>query len=201
MPTATLDRPAVARFAAATAEAPPSVSAVRDVATTLPAGVIDGGEIVILAIKPSLWRTGFDAAPWLVATGLLAGGVAWFDKALPGLSTAVTVQVAVVIGLARLALAVMRWVPQWHVLTNRRIIDIHGIRTPRITACPLVHVRNTYVGASLPERITRLGTITFVTREPDRPPSFWRSIHAPHAVHDRIRRAVENAIDNNVHNL
>jgi len=182
-------------FAAAMSDAPSQATGVAARWTTLPGGLIDGGEIVVLAIKPSLWRPVFDSVGWLAVCAVFAVTSTMIGLRLPGLSPATTAQLVVLIGFTGLGLAVVRWTTTWHVLTNRRIIDIHGVRTPRIAACLLIHVRNTYLHTSMPEKLTRLGTITFVTDETDRLPHLWRSIAHPDEVHAKIRRAIENAID------
>jgi len=176
-------------------DAPSRASDVASRWTTLPGGVIDGGEIVVLAIKPSLWRPVFDSAAVLVTSVLLAVVLTTLGISFPGLSPATTAQLVLLIGFAGLGFAVVRWTTTWHVLTNRRIIDIHGVRTPRIAACLLVHLRNTYLHIAVVEKVTRIGTITFVTDEADRLPHVWRSIAHPDEVHAKIRRAIENAID------
>ncbi|UCE59752.1 MAG: hypothetical protein JSU63_20210 [Phycisphaerales bacterium] len=180
---------------AAVAEAPPRVTDAARKWSTFPGGVVDGGEIVVFAIKPSMWRPVFDSAPWLVVTCLLATVLAEIRAPLPGLSVAATAQVVMLVGLIRLGVAVVRWVPSWYVLTNRRVIDIQGVRSPRIWACPLVEVRNTYLSHTSAETMALLGSITFITDHPDSPPHIWRSIASADEVHAKIRRAIENAID------
>lgn len=177
------------------AEAPSGVSRVATKWATLPGGLIDGGEIIVFAIKPSMWRPVFDSAPWLVTTFLLAVVLTLVRAPFPGLSLTWTAEALVLMGVARLGYAVVRWVPTWYVLTNRRVIDIRGVRSPRIWSCVLIEVRNTYVNASPPERLTRLGSISFVTDRPDEPPRTWRSIAGHDEIHARVRRAIENAID------
>ena len=92
-------------------------------------------------------------------------------------------------------MALLRWVPTWYVLTNRRIISIHGVRSPRISSAPLLAIRNTYLNRSVAEHLTKLGSITFVTDMPNEDPHVWQSIPEPEAIHDRIRREIERAID------
>lgn len=161
----------------------------------LPGGIVDGGEIVLLAIKPSLWRPVFESAAWLVMSVLLAGALTWLGRPLPGLSQTLTAQVILLAGVIRLGIATVRWAPMWYVLTNRRVLDVCGVRSPRIWACPVIDIRNTYLNASPSEKLTRLGTLTFVTEHPDEPPRTWSSVPQPELVHDRIRRAIEQAID------
>ena len=176
-------------------EAPSRASKVAADWSALPGGVVDGNEIVVLAVKPSLWRSVFDSAGWLVACALLAVALAWLQQPIPGLSPTATVQVLLLVASVRLAVALIRWVPTWYVLTNRRVLDIHGIRSPRISSCLLVDIRNTYVNRSPAERLTKLGSITFATDHPNDPPRIWQSIAEPDLVHERIRREIEKTID------
>ncbi len=184
-----------ARFATATSEAPPRTRELRPGWAALPGGVIDGGEIIVLAIKPSMWRPLFDSAPWIVTCCMLAIILTWLGTPIAGFSLFSTAQILLLLAFARLGLAVVRWIPTWHVLTNRRIIDVKGIRTPRISACLLVDVRNTYLQVLSADKLARLGTITFVTSKTDRVSHVWQSIARPEEVHAKIRRAIEGAID------
>lgn len=161
----------------------------------IPGGVIDGGEIVCLAIKPSMWRPLFDSAAWMVGSWIIAAMLTYLGKPITGLSMATTVQIVLMGGIVGLGVAILRWIPTWYVLTNRRIIHIHGIRTPRIDSCELLEIRNTFVQVGIEEKLTNLGSITFIMDKPASRPRTWRSIQRPLEVHARIRRAIENAID------
>lgn len=179
---------------ATASEAPPRAA----VASPIPAAlrdVFDGGEIVILAVKPSMWRPLFDSVPWVVTCTLLAGAMVGLGRTIPGLSITTSAQVILLAGLARIAFAVVRWVPAWYVLTNRRILYIRGVRSPRVHACGLKEVRNTYLHVSIAERVTGLGSISFATEDRVSVSQVWRSIHDPEAVHAKVRRAIENALN------
>ena len=182
-------------FAATASETPSRASDVATDWARLPGGVVDGGEIVVLAIRPSMWRPLFDSAPWLVTCCLLAAVLIWLGRPISGLSLTATAQLILLAGFVRLGFAVVRWVSMWYVLTNRRILDIRGVRAPQIWSCLLIQARNTYLNASPVEKLTGLGTITFVTDRPDEPPRQWQSVAKPQEVHAKIRRAIENAID------
>ena len=188
-------KPAASPFATAGSESTSSVAEVASRWASLPTGLVDGGEIIILAIKPSMWRPVFDSAPWLVTASLLATALTVLARPLPGVSVTASAQIVLLIGIARLGFAIVRWVPTWYVLTNRRVIEIHGVRTPRIAARSLVEGRNTYLHVSPVERAATLGTITYVTQREDDQPHHWRSVVHPDDVHAEIRRAIENAID------
>jgi hypothetical protein len=200
MTPVTCQRPGTKRsegisFSATTSDAPSPAADLAATLAALPGGVVDGGEIVILAIKPSMWRPFFESAPWLVAWCFMAMLLTAMQRPLPGWSLAATAQFLLLIGFARLGVAVLRWVPAWYVLTNRRVIAIRGVRAPRIESCLLVEIRNTYLIATLAEKSARLGTISFVTEKPDRAAQVWQSIPTPEQVHVEVRRAIENAID------
>lgn len=192
--TAETTRESVA-YSAAASDAPPNVAERVLPWAEVPGGVVDGGEIVILAIKPSMWRPVLESASWLVTSVLLSTVLIWLGKPIPGLSLTLTAQLVLLVGFARLGFAIVRWVPTWYLLTNRRIIDIQGVRNPQATSCLLTDIRNTYLRASTVERLLGLGSILFISnREGDRPRA-WRSIGRADEVHARIRRAIEQAID------
>ena len=176
-------------------DAPPTAAKATPAWGTLPHEIIDGGEIVLLAIKPSMWRPLFDSLPWVVVCGALAVFMVTVRTTLPGLSVAVSAQVVVLIAAVRLAVAIVHWVPTWYVLTNRRILNVHGVRTPRYVTCRLADIRNTHVNISPTEKMTHTGSILFVTCDSDKVAYIWRSIPQPDAAHQRIRRAIEDALD------
>ncbi len=154
------------------------------------AGFMTGGEVVILAVKPSMWRMVFDSAPWLVAGVALAIVVLSMGPPLPGVSASLAAQLILLAGFARLGLAVLRWVPSWYLLTNRRIMDIRGVRTPRVSSLFLTDIVETDISASPAERIVSTGSIAFVPELPDQAPRVWRSIPDHLERHDRVRRAI-----------
>lgn len=181
--------------AAAVSDSPARTGEVAAPWAAIPGGVIDGGELVLLAIKPSMWRPFFDSAAWVVGSWIVAGLLTVLGRPIAGLPMAMTVQIVLMAGALGLTLSILRWIPTWYVLTNRRIIDIHGIRRPKIGSCDLLEIRNTYVHASIEEKVTGLGTISFAFDKAHLGPRVWRSIARPVEVHAKIRRAIESAID------
>ncbi len=182
-------------MAAAATEAPSEPAEMAAVGLTLPDGCLHGGEVVLLAVKPSMWRPVFDAAPWAASCCAMAVAITWLNRPMWGLSLSVSVQLLMMVVLARLGIAVVRWVPTWHVLTNRRVIDITGVRAPRVFASSLVEIRNTYLSETSSERLAGLGTITFATERADELPRVWQSIAMPQVVHEKIRKAIRDALD------
>ncbi|MCH7924544.1 MAG: PH domain-containing protein [Planctomycetes bacterium] len=150
---------------------------------------------VALAMRPSIWRRPFDSIPWLIMAAVLSVTLAVMGKPIPGLSVSLSVQIVLVLGVARLGIAIIRWVPTWYVLTNRRVMWVRGVRAPKVHSLALIEVRNTYLNATTPEKLIGLGTISLVSDEPNHAPLIWMSITRPREIHEKIRRAIENAID------
>ena len=200
---------AVAGQQAVSTGVPDTVATVSSTWSQLPSGVVAGSEIVILAIKPSLWQPVLDSAAWVVASAVLGISIISMNTPLPGLSAAATGQLIFLVGIARLIAATLDWASRWYVLTNQRVLDVRGLRSPVVWACPLLQIRNTYVNSLIPAWQARLrgrdwspmvrnagiGSITFVTEHPKEPPRCWKSVPNPALVHDKIRRAIEGAID------
>lgn len=198
MITAQVDVESTTVFAAVMTEAPSDSSTLERSWTSLPDEIIDGGEMIVLAIKPSMWRPLFDSTPWLIMAAVLSVTLAVVGKPIPGLSVSLSVQIVLVLGVARLGIAIIRWVPTWYVLTNRRVMCVHGVRTPQVHSLALIEVRNTYLNATAPEKLIGLGTISLVSNEPRHAPLIWMSITRSREIHEKIRRAIQNAIDQHV---
>ena len=112
-----------------------------------------------------------------------------------GLSPTGAAQVLMLLAFARLSFVMLRWIPTWYVLTNRRLIDVRGVRSARIRSCPLIEVKDTYLQESILEKAALLGTIVFELDRSDDRPYVWQSIQAPQEVFDKVRDTIRNARD------
>ncbi|MEE8170561.1 MAG: PH domain-containing protein [Phycisphaerae bacterium] len=156
----------------------------------VPRHLLDGGECILLAIKPSLWFIPLTSAPWLAAAALLAllatAGVAapyrWY------LSNA-----AVALAALRLTWATAEWVSRCYVLTNRRIMRIRGFLRVDVFECPLMRIQHTELNLSLGERITRTGSIHIATAGYGSGQTSWRTVPRPLEIHERLRSAIGRA--------
>ncbi len=156
---------------------------------------LDGGEVVILAIKPSAWFVLYDAARWLVLAFFVAGTSGWVSNAVSWASASLLIQLALLVATLRLGIAVLRWVSRFYVLTDRRVMRIRGVWKVDVFACPLLSIRTTKLTAEPHERLVGLGTLVFnVEPTPDADGS-WYSIRHPEEVHAEVRRAIKRAID------
>ena len=125
----------------------------------LPAHLLDGDEIVILAIKPSLWFVVFMSARWVAGMLLVVLLAGWLGRSVLYLSTPMSVQGAVALAGARVGFALLQWVSRLYVLTNRRIMRLRGILNIDLFECQLTKIQNTYLTLAWYERLTGLGTI------------------------------------------
>jgi membrane protein YdbS with pleckstrin-like domain len=196
--TALLDR---------TCAAPPGMVAAavdataQDRTAPLPiaADYLDGGEIVLLAVKPSPWFVLFDSVRWLCVAAVLLVISLLPEVRFAGLSSYTVAQLAAAIGVGRLGIAILRWAARYYVLTNRRVMRLRGVFRPDVLACPLVRIRNTRVQRSPHERLCKLGTIQFLFEQAPEGDLDWREIARVDNVHEQVRRAIERALDNQPH--
>ncbi|MCK6486201.1 MAG: PH domain-containing protein [Phycisphaerae bacterium] len=156
----------------------------------VPAHLLSGGERVLLAIKPSLWFVLF-ASGRVLAAMALAALVA--TQLAPSEYHALTIQAAVSVGLLRLAWATLQWVSRLYVLTDFRIMRIRGIVNVEVFECPLTRIQNTELALSLPERVTRTGTIHMATAGFGTGHVAWRTVARPLEVHEMLRAAINRA--------
>ncbi len=167
----------------------------------LPAHLLDGDEIVILAVKPSLWFIIFTSARWLLGLFALALLAGWLGQRLPFLNRPLVVQGAVALGAARVGLAMLQWVSRLYVLTNRRVMRIRGILNIDLFECPLTKIQNTYITLAWYERLTRLGTIAFATAGTAAIEACWTHVNNPLELHERVRSAIHRAQRSNANGL
>lgn len=180
----------------AATEAPAAPAIVRAEPIVLPLDILDGGEVVILALKPSLWFIVFDALKWLVAGGVMIAGWALAGNTWAQFTETLAAQAAMLAIGARVGVALLRWVSRFYVLTNRRVMRIRGVLRADVLDIPLTRVINTRVTQALNERVTGLGTLHFASDQPMPRDCAWRNISRPDEVHAEVRRAIEQALDN-----
>jgi membrane protein YdbS with pleckstrin-like domain len=163
-------------------------------ADLLPAHLLDDNEIIILAIKPSLWFILFRSFRWLVAMALVmvvglwtASHGGWY------LRPAVVVQGTIALAGARVGFGALQWVSRLYVLTNRRIMRLTGILNVDLFECPLTKIQNTNLTLTWYERLFGLGTILFATAGTGGIEASWTNVNNPLELHERVRSAIHRA--------
>ena len=160
----------------------------------IPQSLLEDGETIILAIKPSPWWVILNAWPVLAVLGLvgLGGYVAddFWNVAIP--PRTVLLFCLAVAGL-RIAFGGCQWIGRLYVLTNRRVLWIRGAWTARITHCPLSRIHQAHGSTSPAERIVGIGSLFFSMRDGDVAEPVWPNISHPadvqEIVNDTLRRS------------
>jgi hypothetical protein len=164
-----------------------------EAADLLPAHLLDGDEIVILAIKPSLWFVVFASFRWLVVMAIIILAAGSLSEVIPQLNTPMIIKAALALAAARIGLAVLQWVSRLYVLTNRRIMRLTGILNIDLFECPLTKIQNTYLTLAWYERLTKLGSISFATAGTGGIEASWVNVNNPLELHERVRSAIHRA--------
>lgn len=158
-------------------------------ATIVPAHLLDGGEVVIFAIKPSGWYVLLTSLRWVMIG--LALAVLANSRFAPGGSRWYLWHLGIWIAVIRLGWAILEWVSRLYVLTNRRVMRIYGVFNVELFECALDRVQNIYVTLSVGERLTHTGTISFQTAGGPGGEASWRIVSRPLEVHEKLREAIE----------
>ena len=158
----------------------------------VPSHLLDGGEIVHFAIKPSPWFVLLLSLRWVGAAVCIAC-IALSLVATPTYRSYI-LQGAILFAGAGLGWATLEWVSRLYVLTNRRVMSIRGVVTAEMFDCPLDRIQHTRLSLSPTERVVRVGTIAFHTAgQGDRRAGSWRIIARPLEVHEKLRQAIARA--------
>jgi len=163
-------------------------------AEIVPAGLLDGGEVVVLAVKPSLWFIVLRSGNWVAACALLAAAAWWTGQQGYSPQTAkLAMQTAVALAMVRITVAMFQWASRLYVLTNRRVMRIKGVLHVEVFECPLEKIQNTFLSFSLPERLVRVGSLHILTAGTAGIEATWQHIAQPVEVHRLLREAIAKA--------
>ncbi len=167
-------------------------SAAALAADVLPTHLLDGGEIVVFAIKPSLWFIPLVSRWWCVAAALVVAATRLGP--LSGMELPL-IKLGLALALCRLTWATLQWSGRLYVLTNRRVMLIRGVFNVELFECPLVRIQNTWMTLTLVERLLRLGSIHMSTAAGATAGGVatWRTVARPLELHEKLRTAVERA--------
>jgi Bacterial PH domain len=152
----------------------------------LPANLLEGGEIVVLLLKPSplfivLGCLGHLAA--IIAMAVLA----WVLNLLGPRDAAA---LGVLLGAVRVIWQFLEWMSRIYVLTDRRVIRIMGVLRVQVFEAPLKQIQHTYLLFMIRERVFGLGSIGFATAGTGLVEAYWVMVARPLAVHRKVLQAI-----------
>jgi len=168
----------------------------------VPAHLLDGGEIGLFAIKPSLWFIPLTSARWIILSIVLfaAANISWVTPHVAGY-----LRLMGCVGCAgRLFWAMLQWASRLYVLTNRRVLRLRGVFNVELFQCELTRVQSVVLSASLPERIVGTGTILIQTAGALGSvggTAAWRIVARPLEVHQKLSDAIRRAGSRGSHEL
>jgi len=159
----------------------------------VPASLLQDGEIVILAIKPSSWYVLISSLPVLASAAVVAAVVYVVNVYRPATHEGLIWSLCVAVALLRMVLACWQWLGRTYVLTNLRIVSIRGLARVRWDAAALSKVRQAMPAASLPERLVGVGSIYCMVGSDDPPAVSWNTVARPAEVHEIVLDAIGRA--------
>ncbi len=161
----------------------------------VPIHLLDGGEIVHFALKPSPWFVLLVSLRWVIAGVVFIVLSMSEELPLPFAWKWYLYHLGLWMAVGRLAWGMLEWVSRLYVLTNRRVMRIRGVFNVEVFTCGLDRIQNTYLTLSVSERLTRTGTITFQTAAAGGATgtASWRIVTRPLEVHEQLRDAIRRA--------
>lgn len=173
---------------ASTGEADAADPILARAATMLPAQLLQPGEIIILLLKPSPLFILLVPIRFVISIVLLTVFARMLmNKGIDlGVSAAdVTILAIALIGL-RLFWQMLVWLSHVYVLTDQRIIQLHGVLNVHVFECPLKKIQQTDLLLPLLQRVFSLGTIAFATAGTASREAYWFMVARPLEAHQKV---------------
>lgn len=165
-------------------------TATLDQARSRPLAMLDGGEIIELSIKPSLWYLPICAGRFIVLCALLAVATGLVAPPASSALGILAITGFVAAAVVRLGVAALQWASRLYVLTNRRVLHFRGILSVHVNECPLSRVAEAELHSSVPQRLLRLGSIRVEPLDKRLETVSWEHIARPAQVHEMLLRAI-----------
>ena len=162
------------------------------VVTLLPAQLLQGGEAIVLLLKPSPWYILLESLRTLLLLVLVCVGVLWvYNQGYNvGLSRRDLLLLGAGLGGVRLFWQFLEWLSRVYVLTDRRVIRVKGVVRVQVFEAPLQRVQHTTTTFSLRERLFGLGSVHIATAGTGATEASWVMLANPLEVHQTLVRTL-----------
>lgn len=159
-----------------------------------PVSLLEDGEVVVLAIKPSGWFILVVSFPVLAAVGLVAGGLYLGQEVFHVIAPqrAMLLLCAVAASL-RVIIACFQWLGRLYILTNKRAISVRGVVRAEVLGCPLRQIADVLLEGSAFERLWHVGSLYFEVSEGGPAEFRWTCIANPGEVHQTVLQAIRRS--------
>jgi len=153
----------------------------------IPEQLLQGGEIVILLIKPSVWFIVLSCLGFLAGVLVAAVAVLGLMRIVDlHMASSDVIVIAGFIGAVRLLWQLLEWLSRVYVLTDRRVIRVKGVLRVQVFETQLKNIQHTDTLFTIRERLFGLGSIMFSTAGTAVPEATWRMIGRPLDVHQKV---------------
>ncbi len=160
--------------------------------TLLPTELLQGGEAIVLLLKPSPWYILLESIHFLATLTVLLGLTMWVYNCGYNIGLTPREMALAGAGLAgvRLFWQFLEWLSRVYVLTDRRVIRVKGVIRVQVFECQLQQVQHTTTTFSLRERLFGLGSIHFATAGTGGVEASWLMLAKPLEVHQTVVTAL-----------
>ena len=157
------------------------------IAAMLPEQLLQGGETIVLLLKPSPWFILLESAGSVLLILLATATAVLADRSsLIEVSSRDALLLGIVVTTIRLGWQLFEWLSRVYVLTDMRIIRIKGVLRVSVFETPLKNVQHTRALFTLRERLFGLGTISFATSGTAYDEASWHMISRPLQVNQLV---------------
>lgn len=157
---------------------------------TVPAKLLDQGEVVVLAMKPSAWYVLLVSWPVLLAAALVAIAACLLHSAGHGRMALVLCAAAICL---RIFVACCQWIGILYVLTNKRVMRLYGVARVEVVSQSLLEITEVSIVSTALETPLGVGSICFAGRQGVLVEPTWTSVARPVEVKDAVNDAIGRA--------
>jgi hypothetical protein len=156
--------------------------------------LLQDGEEVILAVKPSGWFVVLVSWPVLAGCAVVAVGVYVATEVFRSdLPRQTVLLICLAVACVRIMLGCFQWMGCVYVLTNLRVLRIRGVLRADVFECPLKRVRETLLSSMFLERVMGLGSLFFILAGTDAPQVGWNHLSRPEEIQQTVIEAIRRA--------
>lgn len=170
-------------------------------ATLLPADLLNGGEVILLLLKPSPLYIVLGALRPLLTIAVITAICVSLNQfslrisgdwalRLPLSSRDILLAGFGIFGI-RLFWQLLEWLSRIYVLTDQRVIRVRGVLTVSVFQAPLSQLQQTDMIFTVRERLFGLGTLAFSTAGTAAREAYWVMIAKPLEVHQAVLEAIK----------
>lgn len=156
-----------------------------------PHDLLDGGEIIQLSIKPSIWFIAIVSLRVVAPVALLAAALLIVVSGELSGASMIAIQLLILVGAGRVGVAALQWASKLYVLTNRRILRFRGVTAVEVHGCALQRVAGVELRCSGLQAVLGLGSIIITPSDSREARIVWEHVASPGVVRDQLARAIE----------